>query len=247
MSLNKLKIIPPVIAHRGASAYAPENTLAAFEKARELGAKWIEFDVQLTTDNQVVVFHDEELSRTTNGRGKVIDHPLAYLKSLDTGSWFDPSFRNEKILTLVEVVAWLQEKNLSANIEIKAPLGLENRWVEAVIACLEKDSIITSIPLIISSFNLFALQAVRRFNPSIPISLLLDEWSDDWKPFCEELNCISVNLSDGLVTKDRLAAIADTQRSVMVYTVNDIKRAKALFDWGVAAVFSDCPDRILGG
>src|SRR5262245_86406 len=105
---------PPLIAHRGASAYAPENTLAAFKKAKELGAQWLEFDVQLTACGEIVVFHDERLERTTNGRGWIHEKPYSYLKTLDAGSWFNSQFAGEKIPTLVEALEFLRQNNLMA-------------------------------------------------------------------------------------------------------------------------------------
>src|SRR5580698_1292613 len=91
---------PWIIAHRGASAYAPENTLAAFQRAVELGAPFIETDIHLTRDARFVAFHDKMLQRTTNGRGAVSDYTLAELRGLDAGNWFDRQFGGERIPTL---------------------------------------------------------------------------------------------------------------------------------------------------
>jgi len=93
-----------VIGHRGASAYAPENTLASFEKAIDLGADWFELDCALTRDGQLIVIHDDKLDRTTNGQGKVADKTLAELKKLDAGSWFSNAFAGEPLPTLEEAL-----------------------------------------------------------------------------------------------------------------------------------------------
>lgn len=92
-----------IIGHRGASAYAPENTFAAFEKARELGADFIELDVQLTKDGKLAVIHDDKVDRTTNGTGFVRHFTMKELKKFDAGSWFSPSFQGEKIPDLEDV------------------------------------------------------------------------------------------------------------------------------------------------
>src|SRR5919197_4354903 len=97
---------PLVVGHRGAMGYAPENTLASFELAVEQGADVVELDVHLSRDGQVVVIHDEQLDRTTDGRGLVGDRTLDELKRLDAGSWFDPRFAGQRIPTLHEVLAW---------------------------------------------------------------------------------------------------------------------------------------------
>ena len=107
-----------IIAHRGASAYYPENTLVSFEGAMALGADMVELDVQLTSDGEVVVFHDEKITRCTDGRGRIADHSLAELKKLDAGSWFDKKFQGEKIPTLAEVLNVCKNK-IAVNIEIK--------------------------------------------------------------------------------------------------------------------------------
>src|SRR5690348_4859908 len=107
---------PPWLAHRGASASAPENTLAAFKAAKEQGARWLEFDVMLAACGEAVIFHDETLERTTNGQGFLHDYPYHFLKTLDAGSWFGPRFAGERIPTFKETVDFIIEANLSANI-----------------------------------------------------------------------------------------------------------------------------------
>ena len=107
-----------VIAHKGASGTTPENTLAAFKKALELGVDMIEMDVRLTKDEKIVVFHDETLDRTTNGGGAVVDYTLEEIKELDAGSWFDPAYRDEKIPTLKEALDLINGK-CKVLIEIK--------------------------------------------------------------------------------------------------------------------------------
>src|SRR5580658_7344129 len=95
---------PPVIAHRGASAQAPENTMAAFRLATESGAKWVEFDVHLTQDGVPVIMHDDTLDRTTDGKGKIADASWADVQKLDAGSWFDKRFKGERVPHLDEVL-----------------------------------------------------------------------------------------------------------------------------------------------
>src|SRR5690606_9559351 len=109
-----------VIAHRGFSGAAPENTLAAFRKGIEIGSDMIELDVHLSRDGELVVIHDETLERTTNGKGRVADNTLMELKDLDAGSSFAPQFSGEKIPTLIEVIE-LAKGRVLVNIEIKNP------------------------------------------------------------------------------------------------------------------------------
>lgn len=107
-----------VIAHRGASAYAPENTLASFRKAIELQADWFELDVRLTRDNQIIVMHNADVDKTTNGTGRIADLTLAELKQLDAGSWFDPKFAGEPLATLAEALD-LAKDRIGVYIEVK--------------------------------------------------------------------------------------------------------------------------------
>ncbi|MBU6283841.1 glycerophosphodiester phosphodiesterase, partial [bacterium] len=107
------------MAHRGASAECPENTLVAFRRAMELGANMIECDLQLTADGHVVVFHDWSLERTTDGSGTVRDQPLAVLRSLDAGSWKEPRFAGERVPTLEEALDATAGR-VGLNLELKS-------------------------------------------------------------------------------------------------------------------------------
>jgi glycerophosphoryl diester phosphodiesterase len=137
--------IPLLGAHRGNAAECPENTLAAFRSAIELGVDLIECDVHLTADQRLAVIHDHQLDRTTNGRGLVRDHAMAQLQALDAGSWKDPRFRGERIPELREVLA-LARGRVGVAIEIKnhpiAYPGLEPILVEAVQAAGMTDQVI---------------------------------------------------------------------------------------------------------
>jgi glycerophosphoryl diester phosphodiesterase len=108
-----------VIGHRGASAYAPENTLASFALAKEMGADWFELDSTLTRDGQVIVIHDDTLDRTTNGKGPVADMTLAQLKQLDAGAWKDPKFAGERLPTLAEALDLARKRRIGVYLEIK--------------------------------------------------------------------------------------------------------------------------------
>ena len=109
---------PVIIAHRGSSASAPENTMAAFRRAAEEGADMIELDVRMSRDGHLVVHHDRKLGRTSNGRGRVVDLRLDELRRFDAGSWFGRSFAGERILLLEEVLEWLPSP-MGLNIEVK--------------------------------------------------------------------------------------------------------------------------------
>jgi glycerophosphoryl diester phosphodiesterase len=238
-------IVPPVIAHRGASAYAPENTLAAFSKAQQLGLKWVEFDVMLAASGEAVVIHDDDLGRTTNGQGNVIDSGYSYLKTLDAGSWFNPIFAKERIPLLQDVLQFLYQHQLAANLEIKPLLGDEYQTVQQVMKVLQAPSLQLVSPLLISSFSPLVLQLVRKMAPQALIGILMDEWLPEWQDFCIQMDGVSVNVNHVLLTPARVKDLKSAGYLVLAYTVNTIARAHELFSWGVDAIFSDCPPPIL--
>ena len=160
---------PLNFAHRGASHEAPENTLAAFLLAGELGADGIELDVQLSKDGEVVVIHDFVLETTTNGQGPVRDRTLAELKELDAGSSYDPLFAGQRIPTLQEVIEAVG-RHLLLNIEIKTKSARDDALAQAVVRIVEEHHLLDRI--IVSSFNPLALRQVRNLNPWIPLGLL---------------------------------------------------------------------------
>ncbi|MBP2071132.1 glycerophosphoryl diester phosphodiesterase [Thermoanaerobacterium butyriciformans] len=161
---------PLVIAHRGDSRNAPENTLISFKKALEMGVDGIELDVQLTKDGQLVVIHDERVDRTTDGIGYVKDFTLKELKMLDAGIKFDKKFAGERIPTLFEVFELIKYKNLIVNIEIKSGIvlypGIEEKLIKMI------DGYDFENRVIISSFNHYSLRDVKRKAPEFKIGLL---------------------------------------------------------------------------
>lgn len=242
-----LNFLPPIIAHRGASAFAPENTLAAFTKAFDMGFKWIEFDVMLTSDSVPIIIHDETLDRTTNAKGDVGDHDYSYLANLDAGSWFNPMFAGERIPSLQQVIQFLLNTKMCANVEIKPLPGQDE--ITAIRAVHE---ITAHFPqpnpsILFSSFNLEALQYLRKESTNCLMGFLMHEWRSDWRKVCDDLQCVSVHVNEEIMTQSMAAKIKSTGRSLLCYTVNDSARANQLYSWGVDAVFSDAPDVILKG
>lgn len=243
-----LQFSPPVIAHRGASAYAPENTIAAFSKAVDLGIKWVEFDVMFAACGEPIVFHDESLERTTQSAGEVNQYPYSYLQSLDAGSWFNPCFAGERIPSLAQTVAWLKTNKMNANVEIKGLPGDEEKLVQRSLQELAPLLEQRQSPCILfSSFSVEALFFLRKYAPDCAIGLLMHEWLPDWQHIVQSLNCVSVHVNEEIMTKERAAEIKSMNKYLLCYTVNDVKRAKLLYSWGVDAVFSDMPDQILKG
>jgi glycerophosphoryl diester phosphodiesterase len=244
--MDLINFQPPVIAHRGASAYAPENTLIAFTKAAQLGIKWVEFDVMLAADGHPIVFHDELLDRTTNGRGPIGDYSYHYLRTLDAGKWFSSKFSGERIPSLAQVLEFLLAAKISANVEIKPLPGQENETaIQAWLAVNAYFYNTTEPSILFSSFSVKALEALRQQSKTCLLGLLMHTWLPNWQQISEELHCLSIHVNQEILTAEKAKRIKETGRMLLCYTVNDPLRAKELYSWGVDAVFSDVPDKIL--
>ncbi|EKD54758.1 MAG: Glycerophosphoryl diester esterase [uncultured bacterium] len=234
--------LSPLIAHRGASALAPENTLSAFQKAKEMGAKWVEFDVMLAACGTPIVIHDETLERTTNGSGRVDDYSYHDLQKLDAGSWFDAHFAGERIPTLIEVVDLLNKQQLFANIEIKPIAGKEEETVVKVLEIIEQCWQKNKFPPLISSFSRPVLYSVRKHSQTALLGFLLNQWYSDWEAVCDELQCLTVHVNQRILTLEKSELIKKTGRLLLSYTIDNEKSARQLFSLGVDAIFSNCPD-----
>jgi glycerophosphoryl diester phosphodiesterase len=161
-----------VIAHRGASSYAPENTLAAFDLALQMGARHIELDVHLSADGHIVVIHDDTLDRTTSGSGRIAAQTLAKLRQLDAGSWFRPEFAGERIPTFVEVLErYAGRAHLHVEIKGSTP-SLSERTVEAI-RRRGMSGMVT-----ITSFQKARLEEIRACAPELPTGWLVREEID---------------------------------------------------------------------
>jgi glycerophosphoryl diester phosphodiesterase len=231
--------LPKVIGHRGICAYAPENTLASLEKAAELGIAWIEFDVMLTQDGEAIVFHDETLNRTTNGKGLIAETTLAEIATLEAGAWFSPAFSGEKVPTFVSYLKKAAALNLGINVEIKPTAGTDADTAKKVVELLRQYWPNTAPSPLISSFSVAALTAARALDKNFQLGLLLDSWLDDWQKICAELQCVSLHMDHTLLSIEKVQQLKRWVNYVLAYTVNNSARAEQLFAMGVDAVFSD--------
>lgn len=232
---------PVIFAHRGASAYAPENTLAAFRLAVRQGAHAIELDAKLTADGEVVVIHDATLERTTNGRGAVRAHTLAALKRLDAGRYFDAVFSGERIPTLAEVFEAVGGQVL-INVELTNYASLLDDLPQRVAALIRDFGLQHMV--MCSSFNPLALVRFHRLMPEVPLGLLTlpgnkgawmrrlcAPWTPHqaWHPAVDDLTA-------GQVRRARQRGLR-----VHVYTVNDAAQMRRLCAWGVDGIITDDP------
>jgi len=240
-----LAIFPRIIGHRGSPRSAPENTLASFRRAAQDGARWVEFDAALTLDGRVVIFHDDELDRTSDGSGLLADATFEQLAALDAGGWFAPEFKGEMIPTLEEALELFANFNLGFNMELKTDKGREVDLAAAALPIV-LDSWPSSLPTpLISSFSRQALAAAKDIAPQWPRGFLFDRLPEDWREAAKLLGAATLNANHKHLTRDQVLEIRGLGYGVMAYTVNEPARAETLFAWGVEAVFTDIPGEMI--
>lgn len=234
---------PRIIAHRGASREAPENTLAAFQAAVAAGAEGIELDVQTTRDGVPVVIHDATLERTTNGRGPVRDTSAAELAALDAGAWFHPPRPGERVPTLAAVLALLAPTGLEVHIELKTARVAYPGLVPAVLQAVQAAGL--GGRAVLSSFNHQSLLEARRLAPEVACAALLYEvliepWRYGAQHGFRALHAQHATIDAELVQGSHAAGLA-----VRAYTVDDPEEARRLMALGVDGIITNEPGRLL--
>lgn len=234
---------PLVFGHRGAMAYAPMNTLAAFELAAKQGADGIELDVHRSRDGYPVIVHDFTVDATSNGTGQVTEMTLAELKALDVGTWFSSSFVGAQVPTLDEVFEAVGQR-LLINVEIKV-LSPDTDGVEQVVAdCIARHSMQRRV--IVSSFNPPTLKRFRALMPDVPMGFLYYPGAPvDTRPMVADLAYEAYHPYHAIID----AAVMDRARQnghfVNTWTVNEAQEALRLHDLGVHGIITNAPDRII--
>lgn len=236
--------MPKVIGHRGACGSAPENTLASIARAAELGAEAIEFDVTITSDGHAIVMHDVNVDRCSDGSGPVVLKSLDEVSQLDAGAWFAQKFRGERIPLLRDALAFVAEKDMALNLEIKPTLGWEEPTARAVAATL-LDVWPSNVRVLVSSMSTLALDTFYTLMPDVPLGLITYAVPENWRERLERHRCLSLHCYHAFVTKELVDAVHASGHRIHVYTVNDGERAKSLYAMGVDAIFTDHPDHLL--
>jgi glycerophosphoryl diester phosphodiesterase len=230
-----------VIAHRGASGNAPENTMAAFRKAVALGATFIETDLQLSRDAHFVAIHDATVNRTTNGQGAVHDMTLAELRKLDAGSWFGSEFAGERIPTLEEILEFSKKNDVVFYLEIK-PGG---SWggEHALIGALRESG---EIPrAVVISFDAPIVMSLRKIEPTLMTGLLYDGQIENPLEKAVAIGARQLAVRGDLVTPVMLAEARKKDLQVVCWTVNHSAHMRMLAAAGVDGIMSDYPDRLV--
>ncbi|MDP9801296.1 glycerophosphoryl diester phosphodiesterase [Arcanobacterium wilhelmae] len=234
-----------VIGHRGLSALAPENTLAAFNAALDNGVNWIETDVDVLADGTPILIHDSTLDRTTNRTGRYDPLTAAELNA-DAGAWFAPEFAGEGVPTLAQLIDLMNERGLNANFELKsneAGKASTLALVEAVARELER--LEPGREVIVSSFNHLLLYLFTQRAPQWAIGLLYEvAINPDWRSTAEIVGARYIHPDHTLLTPENIAQFHAAGLGVNAWTVNDRMRANQLINWGVDGLISNVPHEL---
>ncbi|MCS0672079.1 glycerophosphodiester phosphodiesterase family protein [Cytobacillus firmus] len=228
------------IAHRGASALAPENTLASFEKAIELGFDYIELDVRLSKDKQLVVIHDANVLRTTDGEGLIEDLTVKEIKKLDAGSWFSPAYAGERIPLLNEVLKEVSGKT-GIIIEMKSP---ENQPGMTEILADMLNSYKPDNQIKVQSFHINEIKKFHQLAPEIPAGLLLSKHLDlfhlaSYREFASFLSVHHLLLSKSFINQAELFGY-----EIYSWTISKQYQFADMQRLGVQGIISDDEKRI---
>jgi glycerophosphoryl diester phosphodiesterase len=233
-----------LFGHRGVPQEAPENTLAGFRRALELGLDGVELDVRLCSSGEMVIFHDDDVSRLTNGSGRICELCFDELRRLDAGIRFEEKFQGEKIPSLEEVFELVGGRML-VNVELKTD-SLRDQGLEAkVIALIEKMNLQSSI--ILSSFNPFSLWRAKQKGPDLVAALL---FADDQPVHLRRAWATAIINVDGihprhpLITEKLMRKARSRKWFVGAWTVDAVARATRFFDIGVDIIISNRPAQL---
>lgn len=236
---------PQVIAHRGNSAVAPENTLMAFEAAARAGADLIEIDLQVTKDGIAVVIHDDDVARTTDGRGRIEELEHAHVAGLDAGGWFAHAYRGARVPSGAELMEFfVAHPGLGLLAEFKG------RWSTAdartVTDAVEAAGLGERV--IVQSFDTATVQVLRDVAPDLARGLLVEDLPDNLLRTCASLAVMTCNPRGDLLLEQPglVEALHGEGLRVVPWTLNEPAHWTVAVDLGVDAIITDRPDRLRG-
>jgi glycerophosphoryl diester phosphodiesterase len=229
------------IAHRGASGYAPENTLAAYRRAVAQGVTFIETDLHLTRDAHFVALHDETVNRTTNGQGPIQRMTLLEARRLDAGSWFGSEFIGERLPTLPEILDFAKKHDVVFYLELKSDgfWGGDHALINAL-----RDS--GEIPrVIVMAFDASILEGLRKIEPTLMTALLYDGTIENPLEKALSIGARQIAVKGDLMTPNFLSEAHKKDIQLVCWTINQPAHMRLLAAAGVDGIMSDYPDRLL--
>lgn len=230
-----------LVGHRGAMSIAPENTMASFKKCIDHGISWIETDVNLIKYDEPVIFHDDNLYRIAGKNQKISDIKIDQLKDIDIGSHFGDSFSAERIPRLDQFLFFMSENDLSLNLEIKKYPHFSEEKVAKIVARSVQEHWDSSGDIMISTFNLGVIRALRLNGYSGDIALLVEEFEDNLLELVKEIDIQWLNVDHNFLNHRVVESIKSHKLKISAYTVNDFEIATRLHEYGVDKIITDAP------
>ncbi|MBH0172110.1 glycerophosphodiester phosphodiesterase [Fictibacillus sp. 23RED33] len=239
------------VAHRGASGYAPEHTITSYKMGEKMHGDYIEVDLQMTRDGELIAMHDETLDRTTNGTGQVKDFTLKEIKQLDAGSWFNEKYPEQakakyeglQVPTLEEVFQTFG-KNANYYIETKSPEvypGMEQKLLDVV-----NDYGINKDKLLVQSFSSESLLKMNEIDPSVKLVQLLEYTTPadltDREVQSIKKYAMGIGPNSDMIDREYVQKAVQNGLEIHPYTVNEKEEMQKLIDWGVTGIFTNFPD-----
>ncbi|MGB0166019.1 MAG: glycerophosphodiester phosphodiesterase [Luteibaculum sp.] len=242
-----------IIAHRGASFLAPENTLAAISQALEIGVDFIEVDVRLTIDNIPVLMHDSRVNRTTNGRGSLVSYTYKTLKKLDAGSWFHSDFKGEPVPSLNEVFRKVLP-SAKLLVELKGSTFSQPLFARRILELIDKYQ--AEDRVIIQSFNPNLLMSIQRENPEVEVNLLVNYFNRKLPFYSDRLPKLgnifrfkkyqAVNPNSKWIDRKTVEKIHEEGKKVFCWTIDDPNEMAKLIELGVDGIITNKPHILKG-
>lgn len=231
------------IAHRGFSSKYPENTMIAFEKAVEENCDGIETDLNMTKDGIIVICHDETLNRTTNGSGYIKDYTYKELSKLDAGTKFSDKFKDQRIITIDELLDYVKDKNILLNLELKNDLihyeNLEEKTIEKIYEYRLQDNVI------LSSFNHYSMLKVKELDDNIKTGLLYCGTIYNAYEYAQKLKADALHpYYPAVMNKKIVDEIKENSIAINTYTVNEEIVMERLIKLGVDGIITNYPDKL---
>lgn len=232
-----------IISARGAKGYAPENTLVGIHTAADIGVKWVSLDVKLTKDSVPVLFHDEELERTTTMNGQISQKKWDEIKEVDAGSYFSESFYGESIPHFESALDVILERGLALNLFLQPSEGREEETAEIVLDNLSRiwDD---HGSILITSTKPECLDVARHYFEDAPRSLYMTEQSKDWEDLAKQLevSAITIANTEELANEFTIKAFKKNDYQLIIADVNEFDHGDKLLNLGADALITDVPD-----
>lgn len=228
-----------IIAHRGASGEAPENTIASFVRAVELRSDFVELDVRFSRDHKIVVMHDDAVKRTTNGRGAIGRMTLEELRKLDAGSWFDPQFEEERVPTLEEVIEVLKPTAANLLIEIKTRPFVPDGFAEAIVQTIQEHRVQSRT--LVQSLDRHTVRRVKDLEPAVAAALVINSRPVECVSEAKTAGAEILAINWKLVTRGVVERAHRENLRVFVWTVDGATQRRKMLRLGVDGIITNCP------